>query len=193
MKRASSSIVIISVMVVLVGCSSADNPSTYAVNSAFSSGPAVSGVSISSDNSKKVFVDRNVPKSAISFAKSIYKKLVMEYHENDYEKKGFPDLKKNKSMAKYFTLEKPFRICRNGVDASYLFPVKWKGVIDDFMTIYKEDGKFLWQYSGNWFPEPFREIDKKGYLDEVVVYEDQGIWLAKTKEKVYNNIAPVIE
>ena len=197
MNRFNCSILTIFALIALVGCGAIDNQiSTNAVNSSYEtvssvSGSIVSGGSVSCDDSKKVLVDRNVPRSAIKFAKSIYKKLVTDYHED--EKKGFPDFQKNKSLAKYFTLEKPFRICRNGAGESYLFPVKWKGVIDDFMTIYKEDGKFLWQYSGSWFPEPFREIDKKGYLDEVVVYEDQGIWLAKTKEKVYNNIAPVIE
>ena len=106
MNRFNCSILTIFALIALVGCGAIDNQiSTNAVNSSYETGSSVSGSivsggSVSCDDSKKVLVDRNVPRSAIKFAKSIYKKLVTDYHED--EKKDFPDFQKNKSLAKNF-------------------------------------------------------------------------------------------
>ncbi len=77
MNRFNCSILTIFALIALVGCGAIDNQiSTNAVNSSYETGSSVSGSivsggSVSCDDSKKVLVDRNVPRSAIKFAKKM--------------------------------------------------------------------------------------------------------------------------
>ena len=142
------------------------------------------------DGMEKTLSDRDVPNEVIRYAESRLNDIVKTVYSEDKYKGDFPDFTKNDFSADDFSVDKPFRIKIDDTNYYYLFPVRWKEKIADFLTVTKNGSDYSAQYGGNFYPEPFREIDNKGQMDKVSIVSKNNVWYAKIGNKYIDHITP---
>ena len=134
------------------------------------------------DGEEKAVSDRKIPDDVIKYAKKQYTEILKVCYTS-LDISEFPDFNKNKFSLKDFSLGKGFRIKDDTGEDTYIFPVRWKGVLADFYVLSKSSDGFTDQYSGYFNNvETIREIDKKGMLDDAIFVTKNKTWYAKTSE-----------